>query len=122
MSQALFFPTRVFSDSKIIEGLAQVESIELLMMESFPVRIRVAIKGTLGDGCTTLSQITQERIKKTFKIILTTKRPADAICIQVLKTFRKSVALDVAGLEAGTYIVDVNRVKDTFTLNTNNDN
>ena len=104
------------SGNQTIIGLAMIESIEILILESFPVQVNVRISGILGDSCTTLDQITQARVENVFEIKVTTTRPAEAICADIITKFEEVVALDVYGLPAGTYIVDVNGVRDTFTL------
>ena len=104
----------------VITGTAQIDTIDLLILESFPVRINAHVVGWLGDGCTTLGQITQTREENTFKISITTTRPADAICTMQLVGFEETIALDVAGLPKGTYTVDINGVTETFTLDVDN--
>jgi inhibitor of cysteine peptidase len=108
------------SGSQTIIGLAMIESIEIMILESFPVQVHVRIKGILGDSCTTLHQITQTRVENTFTITVTTTRPAEAVCADIITRFEKGIALDVYGLPSGTYIVDVNSVCDTFTLDVDN--
>lgn len=108
------------SPGAVITGTAQIETVEILMLESFPVQINVHVTGWLGDGCTTLGEITQVREENTFKISLPTQRPADAICTQQLVGFEQTLPLDVAGLPKGTYTVDVNGVTQTFTLDVDN--
>ncbi|MEK9183870.1 MAG: hypothetical protein AAB890_02250, partial [Patescibacteria group bacterium] len=51
-----------------------------------------------------------------FFITITASREADKICAQVITPFEKKILLDVAGLAAGTYTVNVNGVTATFTL------
>lgn len=99
---------------------AKIQSIDILILESFPVQVHVRITGTLSDSCTTLEQITQKREDTTFILEVTTKRPVDVMCAQVMATFYESVSLDVAGLKAGTYTVEVNNMKDTFVLQIDN--
>jgi len=108
------------SGSQTIIDLALIENIEILILESFPVQVHVRISGILGDSCTTLDQITQTRVENTFKIKVTTTRPADALCADIITRFEETIALDVYGLPAGTYSVDVNGVRDTFTLSVDN--
>jgi inhibitor of cysteine peptidase len=108
------------SGTQPIIGLALIESIEILILESFPVQVHVRIKGILGDSCTSLHQITQTRVENTFTITVTTTRPTDAVCADIITQFEETVALDVYGLPAGTYTVDVNGVRDTFTLSVDN--
>lgn len=104
----------------IIVGEANVESLQILILESFPVQVHVRVNGYLGDGCTEVGEITSEREEDTFTVRITTVRPADAICTQQLVGLEETIALDVHGLEAGTYTVDVNGVTDTFTLDIDN--
>ncbi len=102
-------------------GEATVESIGIMILESFPVQVQVNVTGYLGDGCTTLGDIETTQEGDTFFVTITTQRPADAICTQQLVGFEESIALDVQGLPAGTYTVDVNGVTDTFTLDVDNE-
>jgi inhibitor of cysteine peptidase len=104
----------------IIEGEATVESLQIMIMESFPVQVNVRVNGYLGDGCTEVGEISSEREEDTFIIRIISVRPADAICTQQLVGLEETIALDVHGLEAGTYTVDVNGVTDTFTLDIDN--
>ncbi len=104
----------------VITGTAGIETIDLLTLESFPVQIRANVKGYLGDGCTTLDTITQTRAGDTFYVTITTTRPADAICTMQLVGFEESIPLDVVGLPAGTYTVEINGVTTTFTLDMDN--
>jgi inhibitor of cysteine peptidase len=108
------------SGTQTIIGLALIESIEILILESFPVQVHVRVKGILGDSCTSLHQITQTRVENTFMITVTTTRPADAICADIITQFEEIISLDVYRLPAGTYTVDVNDVRDTFTLSVDN--
>ena len=101
-------------------GTAQVDSIDLLMLESFPVQISLVVRGSLPDGCTAIDQIAQQRQGDTFKVTITTRRPAGKICTEALVPFQESIALEVAGLPAGAYTVDVNGVTGTFTLDVDN--
>lgn len=43
-----------------------------------------------------------------FQVTITTVRPADAACAQALEPFEESISLDLYGLPAGSYTVNVN--------------
>jgi inhibitor of cysteine peptidase len=101
-------------------GMASVEDIEIVMLESFPVQVRVFAKGYLADSCTKMGAIKQERQGNSFKVTITTMRPTNLACADVISPFEETIPLDVAGLKAGTYTVDVNGVTDTFTLSVDN--
>lgn len=107
-------------ESAPVSGEATVDNVELLMMESFPVQINAIIKGNLADGCTSIDEITQERSGNNYTIQVTTLRPGDAVCTTALVPFEEIISLDVVDLPAGTYLVDVNGVKQTFLLSADN--
>jgi inhibitor of cysteine peptidase len=107
-------------DKNQVPGTAQVDSIDILILESFPVQIHVVAKGHLPDSCTTVGEIAEERDGDTFRVTIATTRPEGKSCAQVLTPFEETIALDVYGLDAGTYTVDVNGVTGTFTLDIDN--
>jgi len=104
----------------VILGVAAVETVEIRILESFPVQIHVVARGNLPDGCTTIDHVAQVRNGDTFEVRITTSRPAGAICTMALVPFEEVVPLEVAGLPAGTYTVDVNRGRESFTLDVDN--
>ena len=108
------------SNNQLIIKLALIEKVQVSILESFPVQVHVRIQGILDSSCTTLHQITQHREENIFFIEITTERPVDILCADVVTLFEENVALDVYGLPAGTYIVDVNGVRDGFTLDVDN--
>lgn len=95
---------------------ATVDSVEVQILESFPVQVHVVVSGYLPDGCTRLDEVTTEQNGNEFVVTITTKRPADAICTQALVPYEEVVPLDVAGLPAGEYTVTVNGVMTSFEL------
>ena len=101
------------------EELAPVESIDILVLESFPVQIHVLVNGYLPAPCYEITQIEKHREGNTFFVKLMMK-DSGLVCIQKIEPFQEVVALDVYGLSAGTYYVDVNEVGDTFTLDVDN--
>ena len=100
-------------------NLAEIEEIELLTLESFPVQIFVIARGYLSDPCTDIYEISQIREGNAFFIAIKTHR-SPGFCIQVIAPFEETIPLDVYGLPAGTYNVDVNSVQGSFTLEIDN--
>jgi inhibitor of cysteine peptidase len=113
-------PVQAPSDEQVIRGTATVEGIDIQILESFPVQVRVVVQGLLADGCTTIGEITQELVDNTFMVTIGTERPADKVCTQALVPFEETIDLQVRGLPAGTYTVNVNGITGTFTLSTDN--
>ncbi len=103
-----------------VRGQAMVDSIEIEMLESFPVQVNVIARGALADGCTSIDDVIQQFSDDTFRVVITTMRQADAMCTQALVPFSQTIALDVEGLDAGNYAVTVNGRTGSFTLQTDN--
>ncbi len=101
-------------------GQAHVESVEILVLESFPVQIRALVKGSLPDSCTTIDQIVQTREGNAFRVSITTVRATGKACAQSLVPFEEIIPLQVVGLQAGDYTVTVNDVSTTFQLSADN--
>jgi inhibitor of cysteine peptidase len=108
---------------EVIYSEANVEEVEVLLMESFPIQVAVIARGNLPDGCTEIDDVETsfDEESKTFSVEVTTVRDADAVCTQALVPFEERVDLDVRGLPAGTYTVDVNGVRETFTFDVDNE-
>ena len=100
----------------MIHGEAVVKVIDILILESFPVRVNVVARGQLPDGCTEIDEIHQERTDQAFQVTITTVRPASAVCTQALQPFEETISLEVHGLPAGTYAVDINGATSSFEL------
>jgi inhibitor of cysteine peptidase len=115
-----YAPATEPSDDGVVEDLAPVAGIEILILESFPVQVQVVARGNLSDGCTTIDGVTQERDGNAFRVTITTVRPVGMECTLELVPFERAIALDVYGLPAGVYTVDVNGVSDTFELAVDN--
>ena len=112
------FTTGCFSSLPTI-GLAPVDEIDILILESFPVQIHVIARGNLPDPCTKISEVLQEKEGNTFFITIKTYR-SPGFCIQVIAPFEEIIPLEVYGLTAGTYTVDVNGVQAAFDLEVDN--
>lgn len=109
------------ADQNMVIGDAQVDKIDIALLESFPVQVNVLASGTLPDDCTEIGDVVQRYDNGTFYVSLETKRPQDAVCTQVTKPFSKNVSLSgVVGLPKGDYVVDVNGVKGTFAFEVDN--
>jgi inhibitor of cysteine peptidase len=107
-------------EGEIVTGMAGVESVEILILESFPVQVHVVARGHHSDDCTAVDQVTSEREGNTFTVTVSTVRRSDQACSEMPVPFEQSIPLDVYGLNAGDYTVVVNGVSGEFTLSTDN--
>jgi hypothetical protein len=101
-------------------GQAMVNSVDLLTLESFPVQIHAVVQGDLNNGCTEIDQVTTERQGNSFMVTITTRAPVGVACTEALVPFEEKVPLEVNGLTAGDYTVNVNGVTATFNLPVDN--
>ena len=100
---------------------ATVESISVLLLESFPLQARAVITGFVPDGCTELEEISVEYQDGTFLLTLTTKKPEGNIaCTEAIVPFEESVPLEIEGFKAGTYQVIAQDQSTEFTLQIDN--
>ena len=95
---------------------AMIDSVQIQIMESMPVRVMVVMEGDFRDGCSELAGITQQISGDRILITVMTRRPKDAMCTQALVRFTEEYELDLTNVEPGTYTVDVNGVTDTLVL------
>jgi hypothetical protein len=74
------------------------------------------VTGTYSDACTRISDIEQEVSGEQMTITLTTAKPADLMCAQMITPFGVDLLLEIGGLIPGEYLVEVNGISTTFTL------
>jgi len=100
----------------------QINAVTVEILESFPVQVEVLIEGSLRDSCTEIDDVSQrfEAETGTFWIEIMTVRTTDDACAQVLVPFEETVPLEVSGLPAGTYTVDVHGTEESFALQVDN--
>lgn len=97
-----------------------LNSMDINILESFPVQVTVDLAGNLPDGCTTIQSIESSLEEQVFTITFRTHRPAGKMCTEALVPFEETISLDVYGLPAGEYTVVVDDLMDSFTLDVDN--
>ena len=88
-----------------------VDTVEVVLEGGPSVRVR----GVVGDGCTKVSSVQQERGGATVDIRILSERPTDAICTQIAQIYDETLRLPGA-YPSGAYVVRVNGVERTFTV------
>jgi hypothetical protein len=84
-----------------------IDSVDALLMESFPVQIMLKVKGYQPDGCEMPVQVEQSREGNTVTVEIFRELPPDTGCPAVIKQYDATIKLD-GGFESGTYTIDVN--------------
>jgi hypothetical protein len=100
---------------------AFIDTIEIKILESFPVQVHVLVSGSLPTPCHHLGPINKRFADNRFDIAVTmTPPPPDTGCITVIEPFSITIPLDVYGLPKGSYQVYVNDKSGSFELSTDN--
>ena len=96
---------------------ADVQSIEIQVLQSNPIQVNVIARGQFPDsGCTTISEVSQSRSGNTFTVTLTTRTDSGVLCAAMITPFEYTIPLDVSSLLPAPYIVRVNGVEGSFVL------
>ncbi|MGD2162859.1 MAG: hypothetical protein PVI81_00915 [Anaerolineales bacterium] len=101
-------------------GEAPVENVEIMMLESFPLQIHLKVEGYMPDGCTEIESTEVEQRDNHFEVSIATSRPTDLACTEAIEPFEMNIPLDVYGLPAGEYTVEVNGVEASFVFEQDN--
>ncbi len=102
--------------SEIVRKPASIDNVEILVSDSVPPQVRVKVLGILPNNCSSIDEIIQIHEPDTFKIEISVFDRSSPECGSEPVPFQEFVTLDVAGLEAGSYAVDVNGQIIAFTL------
>lgn len=96
---------------------AMVSMVEIEVIDSHPPEYHAVTLGLLPDGCTEIGDTEQEVNGMTIAITLYTTRTEDGTCLDLASApFEETIRLDVEGLSAGSYAVNVNGVVVSLTL------
>ncbi len=95
---------------------AQVQSVEIQVLQTDPIQVKAIINGSLTESCATLGEYQVQYASNTFQINLPMVIPADQDCIPVVTPFKTTILLDTSGVPAGTYTVIANGVSSVFIL------
>lgn len=95
---------------------AQVQSVEVQVMNTNPLQVNAVVRGNLAESCATLGQSQVSYASNVFEIKVYAISPTDRGCAQITTPFETTIALDTNGLPAGTYTVIANGVNAVFSL------
>lgn len=102
----------------VVRGQAIVEAVEVVIDPSESSKAQVVARGYLPDGCTRIDrvQVNPGRGNVLVSATIATVRPAGLACIQVIQPFEERIAVDLAGVPEGTYVVEVNGLTRSFRI------
>ena len=114
LDEAQSLPSTTESDVPRL-GIANVETVEVKLVEFAPAAWAVVAEGSHPDPCTEIHDVTLVRRGSTFQFAVSTFRPPGS-CAAVATPFAEVLPLDVTGLPPGAYTVTVNGASAEFTL------
>ena len=91
----------------------QIESVDVMILESAPPQVAARVRGVLGDGCATLHSVGQQRSGDTVTVTILRERPRKAICTQIAKLYDEVIRLE-GQFPAGNYLLRVNAFEKAF--------
>lgn len=100
------------NQSGYISGLAKIDDINLVRNPD--KQLLVNVSGHLSDGCTEIDEIVKQKTGDKFIINITTKRPKDAMCSQVIIPFEEEFKFDISGMDKDNLEVKVNGVTKSY--------
>jgi len=95
---------------------ADVQKIQIHASDTYPVQASVTVSGELPDSCTQIGKAEQQVGGKTIHLRVYMDRPITAVCSEGTVPYEKTFPLDVKGLSAGKYTVNVNDITSSLEL------
>ena len=97
-------------EDTMVRGQVSIDSAEVLLLESFPVQVRLNLKGALPTPCHQLrAKVSEPDEQKRIHVEVYALVDPDQVCIQMLEPFETSINL--GSFPGGTYSVWVNGEK-----------
>ncbi len=91
------------------KGPVYISSAELLIMESFPVQVRLQISGDLPTPCHSFqAEVSEPDAQNRIDVTAYSLYNPNLMCAQVLQPFDESVSTPISGQADGTYSVYLN--------------
>lgn len=98
-----------------VRSPAYVDSVEILLLESYPVQVRALVRGNLPTPCHSLGWEVSgpDAVGRITLEIYSTSDP-DTICAEALESFEESI--DVGSFASGSYVLVVDGIEYPFTI------
>ena len=99
----------------VTRGPAYIDSVELLMLESWPVQVHAQVKGNLPTPCHRVAwDVSDPDASGRIVLDIHSTTDADVICVEVLEPFEQSIS--IGSFTSGSYVLVVNGVEYPFTI------
>ena len=85
----------------------QIDSVDVLVQESSPPTASARVRGVVGDGCSEIHSVRQERSDVTVTLAILRERPRNAVCTQIARLYDERIPLQ-GSFPPGDYVLRVN--------------
>jgi Ig-like domain-containing protein len=103
-------------EARIAGREAQVQSIDIQIMNADPTQVNAVVRGNLTESCAILGESQVQYTSNTIQIIVYAVSPSDIGCMQVTTSFETTIPLNISDLPAGSYTVVANGVSTVLNL------
>ena len=103
-------------DPGMVQALAPIESVEVLVLESFPQQYMLGVVSGLPNGCASFAGYRLERQGDTIGVEIFNWKPADEdiACTEEYRTVETNISLGSDFVSGTTYTASVNDVVEIF--------
>ncbi|PCH60158.1 MAG: hypothetical protein COC19_06285 [SAR86 cluster bacterium] len=113
----------------IVAGeIQEIERVEVIQVDSFPVQIFLKAIGTFSSGCPEVGLVSYQLLENKFEVFVYylnnahRSNPSEVACTSALVPFSKIIPIPVYSLKAGEYEYSVNGgYAGTFSLSVDNE-
>ncbi len=102
------------ADPDLLVEPIEIESVEVLVLESSPPQAQAHVRGFIGDGCSELKSVEQQRTGNSVTVTILRQRERAAICTQIAKLYDAVLRLE-GSYPPGRYVLRVNGIETFFT-------
>lgn len=103
------------SSIELEQPLALVDSVEILVLESYPPQYNAVVTGNYRNGCESRGEVTQLVTENTIEVAFGVESQGE-ICTMALVPFKESIMLETTDLMPGNYTLSVNGVTTQFNV------
>ncbi len=90
-----------------MRAMTVIDQVEVIVLESFPMQLRLHVSGYQPDGCELPVMVEQRREGNAVYVEIFRDLPPDMICPEIIVKYEDTIALE-GGFESGAYTINVN--------------
>ncbi|EIJ41521.1 hypothetical protein BegalDRAFT_0606 [Beggiatoa alba B18LD] len=102
--------------SQRVQQNIQIQKVDISILETYPLQINVVAQVTVPNSCLTVGDISEDRQNSTFNLTLLSAPQTNSHCVEQPQTIEQIIPLNLQGLNAGVYTVNINEASTEFEL------